>query len=315
MATPRIVTVFGGTGFLGRRVVRHLLDRGFAVRVAARHPDRARPTLPDETLPLETVRADVNDDDAIAAAVAGAFAVVNAVSLYVEHGRENFRSVHIEAAARLARQAQAQDVERLVHVSGIGADAASASRYIRSRGKGEAAVRAAFANATVVRPAVMFGPHDAFLTPLVDLLRKFPVFPMFGRGETRVQPAHVDDVAQGIAAALAAGEPEPIYELAGPRVYTFENLLRTICAHLGIERMLVPVPFGLWRPIAFAAEMLRHPPLTLNQVELMEVDNVASPDRPGLSALGIEPRSIESALQTVLERSRGAREEGITRSV
>jgi len=185
-----------------------------------------------------------------------------------------------------------------VHVSGIGADAASASRYIRSRGQGEAAVRAAFANATIIRSAVMFGPDDAFLTPLMDLLRRFPVFPMFGRGLTRVQPADVEDVAQGTAAALAAAEPQPIYELAGPRVYTFENLLRTICAHLGVERMLVPVPFGLWRPVAFAAQMLPHPPLTLNQVELMEVDNVAASDRPGFAALGIEPRSIESALQT-----------------
>jgi uncharacterized protein YbjT (DUF2867 family) len=300
----RIVTVFGGTGFLGRHIVRHLLDRGFAVRVAARHPDRVRQTLADETRPLESIRADVNDDRSVAAAVAGAFAVVNAVSLYVEHGGETFHSVHVEAATRVAREAHAQGVARLAHVSGIGADAVSASRYIRSRGEGEAAVRAAFAHATIIRPAVMFGPHDAFLTPLMDLLRRFPVFPMFGRGGTRVQPADVDDVAQGIAAALAAADPAPSYELAGPRVYTFENLLRTICAHLGVERLLVPVPFGLWRPIAFGAEMLPHPPLTLNQVELMEVDNVASPDQPGLSAFGIEPRSIESALQTMHERCR-----------
>ena len=291
----QVLTVFGGTGFLGRRVVHHLLDRGFAVRVAARHPERAQRLFADETRP-EAIRADVHDDTAVDAAVAGAFAVVNAVSLYVEHGRETFDTVHVAAAARVARQAQAHNVERLVHVSGIGADAASASRYIRSRGRGEAAVRAAFASATIVRPAVMFGPDDAFLTPLVDLLRRFPVFPMFGRGLTRVQPAHVDDVAHGIAAALAAGEPQPIYELAGPRVYTFENLLHTICAHLGVERMLVPVPFGLWHPLALAAEMLPRPPLTRNQVELMEVDNVASPELPGFAALGIEPRSIERFL-------------------
>jgi uncharacterized protein YbjT (DUF2867 family) len=294
----RSVTVFGGTGFLGRRIVRHLLDYGYAVRVATRHPERARPLLKNERRPVEAIRADVNDDASVAAAVAGAFAVVNAVSLYVEHGSETFHSVHVAAAARVARRAQAQKVERLAHVSGLGADAASASRYIRSRGQGEAAVRAAFANATIIRPAVMFGPDDAFLTPLVDLLRRFPVFPMFGRGGTRVQPADVDDVTQGIASVLAAAERQPTYEFAGPRVYTFENLLRTICAHLGVERMLVPVPFGLWRPLAFAAQMLPHPPLTLNQVELMEVDNVAASDRPGFAALGIEPRSIESALQT-----------------
>ena len=292
----RSVTVFGGSGFLGRRIVAHLLDHGFTVRVAARHPDRARRMFADEARPPEAIRADVNDDASVAAAVAGAFAVVNAVSVYVEHGGETFQSVHVEAAARVARQAQAHGVERLAHVSGIGADAASSSRYIRSRGQGEAAVRAAFSSATIFRPAVMFGPHDAFLTPLIDLLRRFPVFPLFGRGRTRVQPAHADDVARGIASALAADRREPLYELAGPRIYTFENLLRTICVHLGLERMLVPVPFALWRPLAFGAEMLPRPPITLNQVELMEIDSVASPDCPGFAALGIEPRSIESVL-------------------
>jgi uncharacterized protein YbjT (DUF2867 family) len=308
----RSVTVFGGTGFLGRRIVRHLLDQGFSLRVAARHPHRARRMFAEEAR-LEAVAADVNDDGSVAAAVAGAFAVVNAVSLYVEHGGETFHSVHVEAAERVARHAHAQGVTRLAHLSGIGADAASASRYIRSRGRGEAAVRAAFPDATIVRSAVMFGPDDAFLTPLVDLLRRFPVFPMFGRGRTRLQPAHVDDVAHGVACALAGDRGEPIYELAGPRVYTFENLLRTIAAHLGVERMLVPVPFALWRPLAFGAELLPHPPFTLNQVELMEIDNVASPDCPGFAAIGIEPRSLESVMEAVLHQPSHS-QEGITRS-
>jgi uncharacterized protein YbjT (DUF2867 family) len=292
----RSVTVFGGTGFLGRRIVRHLLDRGFAVRVATCRPERARRMFADETRSFDAIRADVDDDGAVAAAVAGAFAVANAVSLYVERGGRTFHSVHVEGAARVARHAREQSVEPLVHVSGIGADAGSASRYIRSRGQGEDAVRAAFPAATIVRSAVMFGPDDAFLTPIVDLLRRFPVFPMFGRGRTRLQPAHVEDVAQGIASALAAAEREPIYELAGPRTYTFENLLRTICAHLGVERMLVPVPFAMWRALAHPAEMLPSPPLTLNQVQLMEVDNVASPGRPGFNALGVEPGTLETAL-------------------
>jgi uncharacterized protein YbjT (DUF2867 family) len=293
---PRSITVFGGTGFLGRHVVRHLLDRGFSVRVATRHPDRARRIFADETRTVDAIRADVDDDNAIAAAIADAFAIVNAVSLYVERGSCTFHSVHVEAAARVARHAREQGVARLLHVSGIGADAGSSSSYIRSRGRGEDAVRAAFPAATIVRSAVMFGPDDAFLTPLVDLLRRFPVFPMFGRGRTRLQPVHVEDGARGIASALAADAPEPSYELAGPRIYTFENLLRTICAHLGVERMLVPVPFGLWRALALPAEMLPTPPVTLNQVQLMEVDNVASRERPGLSALGIEPSTVEAAL-------------------
>jgi uncharacterized protein YbjT (DUF2867 family) len=295
----RSVTVFGGTGFLGRRVVHHLLEDGFAVRVAARHLSRARSA--NEARPVEAVRADVNDDGSVAAAVAGACAVVNAVSLYVEGGGRTFRSVHVEAAARVARHARDAGVARLVQVSGIGADAGSASRYIKSRGQGEETVHAAFPAATVIRPAVMFGPDDAFLTPLVNMLRQFPAFPLFGRGATRVQPAHVDDVAAGIARALAIEQPEPVYELAGPRVYTYENLLRTICAHLGVERMLVPLPFGLWRPLAFAAEMLPHPPLTVNQIELMEIDTIAG-DGPGFAALGIAPRSIESELQSAKAR-------------
>ena len=307
----RRVTVFGGTGFLGRRIVRHLLDRGFAVRVATRHPDRARRMFADETRPVDAVRADVDDDGAVGAAIAGAHAVVNAVSLYLERGSRTFYSVHVEGAARVARHAREQGAQRLLHMSGIGADAGSSSRYIRSRGRGEDAVRAAFPTATIVRSAVMFGPDDVFLTPLIDLLRRFPVFPMFGRGRTRLQPVHVEDVAQGIVSAMAADAGVPIYELAGPRIYTFENLLRTICAHLGVERVLVPVPFGLWRAIALSAEMLPTPPMTLNQVQLMEVDNVAAPDRAGFAALGIEPRSLESALQT-LECASGARAEKTT---
>ncbi|HEV2955163.1 MAG TPA: complex I NDUFA9 subunit family protein [Xanthobacteraceae bacterium] len=290
----RSVTVFGGTGFLGRRIVRHLLDRGFAVRVAARHPERARPMLKNETRPIAAIPADVNDDGAVAAAVAGAYAVVNAVSLYVEHGSDTFHSVHVEAAARVARHAREHGVERLAHVSGIGADAASASRYIRSRGQGEDAVRGAFPGVTIVRPAVMFGPDDEFLTPIMNLLRRFPAFPMFGRGRTRLQPVHVDDVADAVARVLEAPERAPIYELGGPRVYSYEALLRAVAARLGVRRALVPVPFELWRALSIAAEMLPHPPLTLNQVELMEIDTVASPGRPGLSDLGIVPRAIET---------------------
>lgn len=292
----RSITVFGGTGFLGRRIVRHLLDRGFAIRIATRHPERARPLAKAAARPVETIRADINDEASVAAAVAGAFAVVNAVSLYVEQGNQTFHSVHVEAAARLARHAREQDVKQFVHVSGIGSDAHSPSRYIRSRGQGEEAVRAAFPDATVMRPAVMFGPDDAFLTPLVNLLRRFPVFPMFGRGRTRLQPAHVEDVAEAVARVLTTPERQTAYELGGPRVYTYEGLLRAIADGLGVKRAFVPVPFAAWRALSLAAEMLPRPPLTVNQVELMEVDNVAAPDRAGFHALGIEPRSIETVL-------------------
>src|SRR5438270_5835369 len=186
----RTVAVFGGTGFLGRRVVQHLLDHQFAVRVASRHPERGKAIFHDKTSALELVRADISEDAPTIAAVAGTFGVVNAVSLYVERRNQTFHSVHVVAAERVARHARNSGVSRLAHVSGIGADAASPSSYIRSRGEGENAVRAAFPAATVIRPAVMFGPDDAFLTPLTGLLRKFPLFPVFGRGRTMLQPAY-----------------------------------------------------------------------------------------------------------------------------
>ena len=170
------------------------------VRVASRHPERAPSLLGPDGAGAEMVEADVQDEASVASALAGAFGTVNAVSLYVERGgRNTFRAVHVEAAARVARLAREAAVERLVHVSGIGADAASASGYIRARGEGEAAVREAFPGASLVRPSVMFGPDDHFLTTLVGLLRILPIYPLFGWGQTRLQPVHVEDVAEAIA--------------------------------------------------------------------------------------------------------------------
>ncbi len=174
----RIVTVFGGTGFLGLHAVRHLLGQSLPVRIASRHPERV--PSPSEGSALQSIRADITGEDAVAAAVAGAYGVVNAVSLYCERGTETFHGLHVKAAERLARHAQRAGVERLVHISGIGADATSSSPYIRSRGEGELAVQAAFANAIIVRPAVMFGRDDAFLNTLVNLLKRLPAYPMFG---------------------------------------------------------------------------------------------------------------------------------------
>jgi uncharacterized protein YbjT (DUF2867 family) len=183
----RTVTVFGGTGFLGRRVVRHLRAHEFAVRIASRHPDRGHRLFGLDDPQLQSVGANIHDERSVADALAGAFGAVNAVSLYVEHGRETFDSVHVESAQRVAAQAHRAGVERVAHVSGIGADSVSQSLYIQKRGEGELAVRAAFADALLIRPAVMFGPDDAFLTTLLRLLRQLPIYPMFGRGLTRLQ--------------------------------------------------------------------------------------------------------------------------------
>jgi NADH dehydrogenase len=206
----RTVTVFGGTGFLGRRIVRHLRSRGFIVRIASRHPDRGHRLFGADDRQLQSVGANIHDERSVADALAGAYGVVNAVSLYVEHGQETFHSVHVKSAQRVAAQAHRAGVDRLIHISGIGADAASQSRYIRKRGEGELAVRAAFVEALFIRPAVMFGPDDAFLTTILKLLHQLPVYPVFGRGLTRLQPAYVEDVAEAIGRIMQRAEtPSP----------------------------------------------------------------------------------------------------------
>ena len=295
--------VFGGTGFLGRRVVRHLLGRGFRVRVASRHPERApSPLLGPDGAAAEAIEADVHHEASVASALAGAFGAVNAVGLYAERGgRETFRAVHVEAAARIARLARAAGAERLVHVSGIGADPASASGYIRARGEGEAAVREAFPGATLVRPSAMFGPDDRFLTTLARLLRILPVFPLFGRGRTRLQPVHVEDVAEAIARIVAGapGAGHPCYELGGPRVYSYAELLRVVADRTGARARLVPLPFALWEALAFLAGFAPGDPLTRGQVALMRRDNVASGALPGLWDLGVAPAALEDVVPAV----------------
>jgi len=304
----RTVTVFGGTGFLGRRVVRHLRKYGFSVQIASRHPDRGHRLFGLDPQ-IQSVEANIHDERSVADALAGAFGVVNAVSLYVEHGQETFRSVHVESAERVAAQAHRAGVERLAHVSGIGTDPASPSLYIRKRGEGELAVRAAFADVTLIRPAVMFGPDDAFLSTILKLLRRLPIYPMFGRGLTRLQPAYVEDVAEAIARALQRPEMHAItFECGGPRVYSYEELLRAVAHEISLKPMLIPIPFAAWHVLAWFAEMLPNPPVTRNQLELMQVDNVSSLEMLGFGQLEIAPLSVEEILQQMLSKSASIRE-------
>jgi uncharacterized protein YbjT (DUF2867 family) len=282
--TNPIVTVFGGTGFLGRRLVRHLTSQGFLARIASRHPKG------------EGIRADIRDEGAVDAAIAGAYGVVNAISLYREGGTETFQALHVKAAGQLASQAKRAGVERFIHVSGIGADPTSRSSYIRSRGEGELAVRAVFANATIVRPAVMFGDDDAFLNTIVELLRRLPVYPVFGRGLTQIQPVFVEDVAEAIARAALNPKAPDGCELGGPRVYTYRDLLAEIAARLGKRPLFVSVPFTLWHLLA----RIPGSPVSRNQVELMETDTVASPETPGFDAFGIAPRPIAHTLEKII---------------
>ena len=279
----RIITVFGGTGFLGRRIVRHLRQCDFAIRIASRHPDRAERLFALDDPKLQSVEANIHDEGSVAEAVAGAFAVVNAVSLYFEQGRETFHSVHVESAQRLAAQARKAEVKRFVHVSGIGANATSPSLYIRKRGEGELAVRAAFADSTLVRPS------------------RLPSYPMFGRGLTKLQPAYVEDVAEAIVRALQRTNIHAAtFEFGGPRVYSYEELLRTVVLEASLKSSLIPIPFAAWHVLAWFAEMLPRPLITRNQVELMQIDTVASPEMPGFKELGITPVAVEETLREIL---------------
>lgn len=298
--TIQRITIFGGTGFLGRRVVECLLARGLDVRIATRHPRRIQTTKGSAGRP-EPVRADVRNADSVARAIEGVQAIMNAVGLYVEHGDETFDAIHVNGARLVAEQAREHGVSRLVHVSGIGSDSTAASPYIRVRGEGEEAVRQVFDGATIFRPSVMCGPDDAFLTTLVGLVRRFPLLPLFGNGETRLQPAFVGDVAEAAAHALAEPqEPEAVYELGGPDVLTYREIIELVAHKTGRKRLLVPVPYAGWRMIVKAAGILPNPPLTEGQVALMKRDNVASPDLPGLRDLRVRPAPVETVLDRML---------------
>jgi uncharacterized protein YbjT (DUF2867 family) len=300
----RAIAVFGGTGFLGRRVVRHLRNHNFCVRVASRHPDRGHRVFGGDDPYLQSVQADIREDRSVVDALAGAYGVVNAVSLYVERGQQTFHSIHVESAQRVAALARRAGVQRFVHVSGIGADAASPSLYIRKRSEGELAVRAAFHDAVFVRPAVMFGPDDAFLTTILKLLRRLPIYPMFGRGLTRLQPVYVEDIAEAVTQLVRRPEtPSTIFEFGGPCVYSYQQLLRAVEHHAGAAHLLIPIPFSVWHALAWVSELLPQPALTRNQVELMQIDTVTSPGMPGFAELGITPQSVESLLQTLLPTS------------
>lgn len=294
------VTVFGGTGFLGRRIAEHLLARDFTVRVAVRHPERSQDIFGSAT-GLEPVHADVLDAASVANALENSQAVVNAVGLYVEHGNATFRAVHVDGAKRVAEAARRHGAERLVHVSGIGADPDSSSPYVRCRADGEHAVRDTFDRATVFRPSVMFGPDDAFLNTLASLVRMLPVLPLFGRGRILLQPVFVGDVAQAAANALDRMDSVGrVYELGGPAVYSYRDLVEMVMHRSGRRRLLVPVPYFVWDGLAAAATVLPTPPLTEGHVALMKRDNIAAPGMPGLQDLDVSPTAINRALDRIL---------------
>jgi uncharacterized protein YbjT (DUF2867 family) len=294
--------VFGGAGFLGRRIVHRLTAEGMTVRVAVRHPDPARIELRAIGLDrVAVVPADVRDQASVAETIAGADAVVDTVSAYVEKGGVTFEAVHVKGAETVAREAVAAGAARFVLVSGIGADPDSGSPYIRARGRGELMVRQVFPEATIVRPGTMFGPGDALFGTLAELARWLPALPLIGGGTTRLQPVFVEDVAEAVDKILTdPGTVGETYELAGPGVYTLRELVSMTLRFMGKRRLLVSIPFAVAVIQARLFELLPNPPLTTGQVDLLKADNVASGALPGLQDLKIRPKTVEAVVPTYI---------------
>ena len=306
MTSGSQVTVFGGSGFLGRQIVRRLASDGAAVRVAVRRPERAAwLTGLGASGTVTAVHADVWQAATVGPAVEGSDAVVNTVGHYVERGGASFEAIHGQGAMQVARAAARAGVRRLVHISGIGADPGSESSYVRARATGERLVREAFPQATILRPSVMFGPEDAFFNSLAAVARLMPVLPLFGTGAVRLQPVYVGDVAEAVARALAIEAAQgKIYELGGPRAYTYKALLQLLLRQLGRRRLLLPVPYLAWELLAAVMAPLPKRPISRDQVALMKRDNVVGPDALSFADLGLAPSAVEEILPSYLQAGR-----------
>ena len=302
----RIVTIFGGSGFIGRYVVKRLAQQGWTIRVGVRSPARAAFLKPlgdvGQIMPL---RAPLQDGEAVAALVQGADAVINLVGLLFEKGRQNFAAVHVEGARRIAEAAATAGVKNLVQISAIGADPGAEADYARSKAAAETAVRAAFPGATILRPSIVFGPEDGFFNLFAGLARLSPVLPLIGGGKTRFQPVYVGDVADAVVACLnrpeAAGQT---YELGGPQVYSFKELLELLLLEIGSKRLLLPLPFALASFEAAFLELAPVPLLTRDQVRLLKRDNVVTGNTPSLADLAIKPTAVEAVIPSYLDRYR-----------
>jgi len=304
-----LITVFGGSGFVGRHVIRALAKRHYRIRVAVRQPELAGHLQPlGRVGQIHAVQANLRHAGSVAAAVRDADVVVNLVGILFERGRQSFDAVQTAGADAVARAA-AQYGARLVHMSALGADEDATSAYARSKAAGEKAVLAAMPGATVIRPSIIFGPEDDFFNKFASLARFAPALPLIGGGKTRFQPVFAGDVAAAFAAAVA-GETRPgaTYELGGPETLSFRELMQYVLATIERKRLLVPIPFGLAKLQATFLQLLPKPLLTRDQVELLRRDSVVSDEatRDGrtLRGLGLEPTSMQAIVPSYLWRFR-----------
>ena len=309
-----MITVFGASGFIGRYVVRSLAKAGYRVRAATRRPHLANELRPMGVVgQIQLVQANLRDADSVARAVDGAHGVVNLVGVLFEDGGQTFEALQARGAGLVAQSAKAAGVQRMVHISAIGADAHSKSHYARTKALGEQAVRAAFPEAAILRPSIVFGAEDAFFNKFADMARFAPALPLIGGGKTRFQPVWSGDVADAALAALEQqGAAGRTYELGGPSIYTFKELMAFILETIRRKRLLVPVPFlaasglGLMGDITGRLPFVQ-PFLTVDQVRLLKRDNIvgeSGEDVGVLADLGLAPETVEAIVPSYLARYR-----------
>lgn len=311
-ASDKLITIIGGSGFVGRHIVRALARRGYRIRVACRRPDLAGHLQPLGNLgQIMAVQANVRYPASLAAACDGAFAVINLTGVLFSAGAQSFDAVHgfgAEAAAKAAKAARAQ---LFIQMSAIGADENGRAEYARSKADGERRARAAFPGTIVLRPSVVFGPEDDFFNRFAAMARFSPALPLIGGGETRFAPVFVGDVAEAVATLIGRGEADGrIYELGGPEELSFRDLMQFTLDTIGRKRLLVPVPWTIARLMAAVLGLLPRPLLTSDQVELLKTDNVVSAaaraEERTLEGLGIRPRGIAAIVPGYLYRYRKA---------
>jgi uncharacterized protein YbjT (DUF2867 family) len=296
-----IVTIIGGSGFVGRHIAQRMARRGWRVRVACRRPNQAMFVRPYGVVgQVEPIQCNIRDEASTRAVIRGADAVINCVGLLSEWGRNTFTAAQAEGAGQVARLADEEGVAQLVHLSAIGADAASNSEYARTKAEGEAAVTAAFPNAVILRPSVVFGQDDGFFNRFAGMARMIPmVLPIVG-ADTKFQPVWVEDVAEA-AAMAACGDAGPgTYELGGPTVCTLREAVELMLRVTRRRRLIVNMPFFIARMDAWFLQMLPNPLLTVDQVRLLEHDNVVTDGANTLADLGVEPTGAEGVIESYL---------------
>jgi len=306
----KLVTVFGGSGFLGRYVVRALVADGWRVRVALRRPHTSQDLKVIGSVgQVQLMQANLRYEDSVSAAMQGADAVVNLVALLYETGQQTFEALHVDGADRVAKIAASNGISNFAHISSIGADAEADSDYSRTKGQGENLVRAAIPSADIFRPSIIFGAEDAFFNRFAAMSNLAPALPLFGGGETKFEPVYVGDVAQAIAQRLSRGTDGKTYELGGPRQYSFKELMALMLEVIDKKRLLVPVPWFAANMMGAAGELSGKVPfvapfLTRDQVKNLKIDNVVAQDALTFADLGIVPETLEAVLPTYLAKYR-----------